>query len=100
MNFETVNSLSKAMFTIPVALTTARKPCGIWLQFTNKDTGFGAISLTERSCAAPISIGDVELLSAKRDRTSAERERASAKRERAGSYHTRPETQANDFEKV
>ena len=43
-------------------------------------------------------------MSAKRDRTSAERERASAKRERAkaraGSYHTRPENQANDFEKV
>ena len=62
-------------------------------------------------------------VSAKRDRTSAERERASAKRERAkarlvslavnhikwrhfranfraGSYHTRPENQANDFEKV
>ena len=30
-----------------------------------------------------------------RDRTSAERERA-----KAGSYHTRPENQANDFEKV
>ena len=36
-------------------------------------------------------------LSAKRDRTSEERERAKV---RAGSYHTRPENQANDFEKV
>ena len=42
-----------------MAFTTARKPYRIWLQFTHKDTGFGAISLTERSCAAPISKGDV-----------------------------------------
>ena len=47
------------------AFTTARKPCRIWLQFTNKDTGFGAISLTERSCAAPISKGDVDLLTSR-----------------------------------
>ena len=39
----------------------------------------------------------IELLSAQRDRTSAERERAKV---RAGSYHTRPKSQANDFEKV
>ena len=47
-------------------------------------------------------------VSAKRDRTSAERERARSASERklragpcrAGSYHTRPENQANDFEKV
>ena len=38
---------------------------------------------------------------AKRDRTSAEREaRASERKARAGSYHTRPENHANDFEKV
>ena len=42
---------------------------------------------------------------AKHDRTSAEREQASAKRERAKAkfvrvLHTRPENQANDFEKV
>ena len=48
-----------------VAFTTARKPYRIWLQFTNKDTDFGAISLTERSCAAPISKGDVDLLTSR-----------------------------------
>ena len=61
-NFETVKSLSKAMFTpYRIAFTTGRKPYRIWLLFTHKDTGFGAISLTERSCAAPISKGDVTL---------------------------------------
>ena len=42
-------------------------------------------------------------VSAKRDRTSAEREARASERKlvvRAGSYHTRPENHANDFEKV
>ena len=41
-------------------------------------------------------------MSAKRDRTSAEREARASERAkaRAGSYHTRPENHANDFEKV
>ena len=47
------------------AFTTARKPYRIWLLFTHKDTGFGAISLTERGCAAPISKGDVDLLTSR-----------------------------------
>ena len=47
------------------AFTTARKPYRIWLLFTHKDTDFGAISLTERSCAAPISKGDVDLLTSR-----------------------------------
>ena len=48
-----------------IAFTTVRKPYRIRLLFTHKDTGFGAISLTERSCAAPISKGDVDLLTSR-----------------------------------
>ena len=44
------------MFTLYwIAIPLARKPNQIWLLFTHKNGDFGAISVTERSCAAPIS---------------------------------------------
>ena len=46
----------KAMFTRErITLTPARKPSGIRLLSTHKNGDFGGISVTERSCAAPIS---------------------------------------------
>ena len=41
--------------TIPDIFWPARKPDGIGLLFTHKNGDFGAISVTERSCTAPIS---------------------------------------------
>ena len=38
-----------------IAFAPVRKLYRIGLLFTHKDTDFGAISVTERSCAAPIS---------------------------------------------
>ena len=38
-----------------IALARARKSYQIGLLFTHKNSDFGAISVTERSCAAPIS---------------------------------------------
>ena len=40
--------------TIPVAFASARNPYLIGLLFTHKNGDFGAISVTERSCAALI----------------------------------------------
>ena len=46
----------KAMFTLyRIAFAPARKPYRIRLLFTHENGDFGAISVTERSCAAPIS---------------------------------------------
>ena len=60
MNFETVDSLFKAIFTqYRIALATARKPYRIWHLFTHKTSAFRAISVMKRNCAAPISKGDV-----------------------------------------
>ena len=43
------------MFTLyRVPFTPARKPYAIGLMFTDKKSDFGAISVTERSCAAAI----------------------------------------------
>ena len=45
-----------AMFTLYlIAFTPPRKPYRIGLLFTLKNSDFGAISVTKRSCAAPIS---------------------------------------------
>ena len=47
---------SEAFFTLyRVAFTPAQKQYRIGLRFTNKNGDFGAISVTERSCAARIS---------------------------------------------
>ena len=44
------------MFTVyRIAFAPTRKPYRIGLVFTHKNGDFGAISVTERSCAAPIS---------------------------------------------
>ena len=51
--------LVKAVFTpyrIALAPGAARKPHRIGLLFTHKNCDFGAISVTERSYAAPLSI--------------------------------------------
>ena len=44
------------MFTLRriASFTPARKPFQIDLQFKHKNSDFGAISVTERSCASPI----------------------------------------------
>ena len=45
-----------ALFTLcRMAFAPARKPYRIGLLFTHKNRDFGAISVTERSCAAQIS---------------------------------------------
>ena len=47
----------KAMFTLyRIAFAPARKPYRIRLLFTHENGDFGAISVTERICSAPISI--------------------------------------------
>jgi len=47
----------KAMFTLyRIAFASVRKPYREGLLFTHENGDFGAISLTERNCAAPISI--------------------------------------------
>ena len=49
-------SLLKALFTLyQIAFAQARKPYRIVLLFIHKNGDFGAISVTERSYAAPIS---------------------------------------------
>ena len=69
-----------------MAFTTARKPYRIWLLFTHKDTGFGAISLTERSCAAPIPKGDVDLLTSRAfERVARQWARSASERARSAS---------------
>ena len=46
----------EAMFTLyPIAFASALKPYRIGLLFTHKNSDFGCISVTERSCAALIS---------------------------------------------
>ena len=48
--------LIKAVFTpYRRAFARARKPSRIELLFTHKNDDFGAISITERSCASPSS---------------------------------------------
>lgn len=42
-------------------ITPPRKSDRIGLLFTQKKSDFGAISVTEQNCAAPISIVDTEL---------------------------------------
>ena len=47
---------TKAMFTIyQIAFALARKPYLTRLLFTHKNSDFGAISVTERSCPALIA---------------------------------------------
>ena len=43
------------VYTIPIDFVPARKQDRIGLLFTHKNGDIGAISVTERSCAAPIS---------------------------------------------
>ena len=54
--YSTCDSPLKAFFTLfRLALALARKQYRIGLLFTYKKGDFGTISVTERSCAAPIS---------------------------------------------
>ena len=47
---------TKAIFTLrQIAFSPARKPHPIGLLFTHKNGDFGAISVTELCCVAPIS---------------------------------------------
>ena len=47
---------TKAIFTLPqIAFSPARKPYRIELLFTQKNGDFGAISVKELCCVAPIS---------------------------------------------
>ena len=48
--------LTEAMFTLyRIAFAPARNPYPIELLFTHKNSDFSAISVTEKSCTAPIS---------------------------------------------
>ena len=48
--------MNKAMFTLyRITLAPARKPYRVRLLFTHKNDDFSAISVTEGSCAPPIS---------------------------------------------
>ena len=54
---------AKTMFTIyQIAFAQARKPYLTRLLFTYRNGDFGAISVTERSCAALISKGESHIL--------------------------------------
>ena len=43
------------VYTIPDSFSAGTKPYRIWLLFTHKNGDFGAISVTDGSCATPIS---------------------------------------------
>ena len=62
-NFIQTNKLySQAMFTLyQIAFAPPRKSYRIELLFTHKNCCGGAISVTERSCAAPMSKGESEI---------------------------------------
>ena len=49
------NAIFSTVLSKTVALARERKPYRIGLLFTNKNSDFGAISVTERSCTALIS---------------------------------------------
>ena len=50
-----ISDFKKMLTLCRVAFAPARKLYRIGLLFTREDGDFGAISVTERSCAAPIS---------------------------------------------
>ena len=52
---DNISEFKKMLTLCRVALAPARKLYRIELLFTHKNGDFGAISVTERSCAAPIS---------------------------------------------
>ena len=53
---ESVGGGTEALFTLYWrGFSPPRKPCLIRLLFTHKNGDFGAVSVTKRSCAAPVS---------------------------------------------